>query len=343
MEKASKQDYERHLTNINWVSVAVLKEPEQGRRGALILAMVDEIVPLFQDLRNLFYIIEWRGWKGMNYSKYADIKLVEDGSTLEETKRLFPRAISLDLAMGDFADTEQFKPLETPKPYSAIQIASWSGFKRHELFVEATTLLPKHRFLKFGHFPNCSDEEQKLKKRIIEKSRSLKAPIDYPYKHLRNNRGLPSSPREINQHINSARIGILTSANEGMNRFKMECLSANIPFLVPADSVYPIKKHINDLTGVIYEPTPKGLAGAIQSTLNQISSFFPRGYILANTGKANSIRKLEETLNYLAERDGQAHYFVNLEFDGRNQSLSWGKKAISLLERYCKMEGPNGK
>lgn len=338
MVKMPRQDYEEYFTNINWVSVALLKEPEKDRKGALILSMVDEVVPLFPNLRDLFYVIEWRGWKGMNYSQQGDIKLVEDGSTFEKTKRIFPRTISLDLAIGDFVDTEKFIPLTIEKKYDAIQIASWADFKRHDLFLEACALLPQYKFIKFGHFPNCSNEERSLKKKIIKKSYLLGAPIEYPYANLENNQDLPSSPEEINRHINSAKMGVLTSANEGMNRFKMECLSANIPFLVSSDSIYPIKKHINAFTGVIYDPSPKGLATAIKETLSKLDSFSPREYILANTGKRNSIRKLEGALNQLARRDRWNPYFTNLDFDGRNQSLFWGENAIFLLEKYCRME-----
>ena len=325
------------FTNINWISAAILKEPEKAvkkiRKGALVLGMVDEIISFFPRIRDLFYIIEWRGWSGLNYAKNADIKLVEDGSTLEETKRKFPKAISLDLAVGDFVDTDKFRPLDTNKLYDIIQIASWVPFKRHELFLEAASLLPSYTFIKFGHLPSQSSDEVFLKRKILERFRVEVPNVYLPFSQSERNDDLPYVPKEVNGYLNSAKVGVLTSSKEGMNRFKMECLSAGLPFLVAKDSVYPIKKHINERTGAIYEPTPRGLAKAIEETVSNLDKFLPRDYILRNTGKKNSTLKLENALNQLALRDGNPEYFEGLNFGGRNQDFLWGYKALESLRK----------
>jgi len=335
-------DIEKHFTKLEWISAKVLKTPQINRRkiakGAIILSMVDEVIDIFPNLKQYFYIIEWRGWKGMNYAQNADIKLVEDSSTLEETRRRFPKSISLDIALGDFVDTDEFRPLRKRKKYTGIQIASWVDFKRHELFVKASSLLPKHKFIKFGHFPDSGvSKELALKKHIIKLASDIEAQIYFPFASLETNIGLPDSPNEINNYINSAKMGILTSQKEGMNRFKMECLAADIPFLVPADSCYPIKKHIKtNQTGMLFEPTPEGLAKTILYVESNLHRFQPRQYILENTGKRISIAKLENALNELAIRDGNPPYFENLSFDGRNQSFYWGRKAIEFIEDLLK-------
>jgi hypothetical protein len=335
-------EYSGLFTNVNWISAAILKEPKKIdgklKKGAIILSMLDEIVKAFPRIKDYFYLIEWRGWEGINYAKNADIKLVEDGSKYEETLRKFPQSIVLDVALGDFVDIDKFKPVSAQKKYSGIQIASWSNFKRHYLFFEAAKLLPNKNFLKFGHFQNSEDiSSLEMKAKMIEKYGG--GNINFPYGQLRGNKKLPSTSEEINKIICSANMGILTSSIEGMNRFKMECLSANLPFLVPEDSNFPIKKHINEKTGRIYEPTPKGLANAICYVENHLRDFNSREYILKNTGRLNSAKKLENALNQLVKIEGYNPYFFELYFDGRNQSFLWGENAINKIGDYVEKNG----
>jgi len=329
---------ESRFKRLDWVSTSILQNPLIGRngtkKGAIVLGMADEVLSVYPELRDLFYVIEWRGWSGMNSAANADIKLVEDESTIEDTRRIFPNAICLDLGSGDFVNTKKFLPNNNVKTYSVIQIASWSEFKRHELLLEAARLLPEERFYKFGHFPSEENlESMTLKRRIIKISPQN---IEYLLPSSDTNERLPKSPEEVAVEINKSRMGILTSRKEGMNRFKMECLSCNIPFLVPADSNYPVKKHINELTGMIYEPTPDGLSKAIVFIKENIRTFKPREYVIRSSGMINSNIALVDALNTLAIRDGFQPYFSNLNWDGRNQSLKWGRKALRTIREVLK-------
>ena len=134
-------------------------------------------------------------------------------------------------------------------------------------------------------------------------------------------------------------MGILTTRVEGVNRFKMECLSANIPCLVPSDVLgSPTKKHINQATGVLFEPSSEGLARAIMNVLEGKKQFRPRGYILKTTGSCNSLEKLKGTLRTLSEIDGNEYRYENIYWDGRNQSLFWGKGIIDRLNSVIKKQ-----
>lgn len=323
------------------ISGIILELPikeEKIHKGAVILSSSDEICENLPKVKDYFYIIERRAWRGINESKTADIKLVEDLSTWKETRKRFPEAILLDIGPADFVDTDSFKPLDTEKEYDGIQIACWHRYKRHELFVRSTDLLPKRRFLKFGHFVNGGNlDEQLLKEKIIRLSRELKPNITYPFASLRSNRQLPSYKEEVNKYINQCRMGILTTKIEGINRFKMECLSANIPVLVPEDVVsHPTRKHINERTGLFFHPTPYGLAQAIEYILTNIDQFDPRAYVLEHTGYKRSLAKLKNSLRTLCERDGSKYHFDNISWDGRNQSLLWGDKVFKILYETIK-------
>lgn len=326
------------------ISGTILANPmvREGRllKGAVILSRPDDVCAKLGDLGKYFYIIERRGWVGQNDALNADIKLVEDVGTIEETKRLFPESILLTLSGADFVDTESFRPLGSQKRYTGIQISCWRDYKRHELFVKAASLLPEKSFLKFGHFVyGGTPEEVELKKSIMELSDRLGANISFPFRDVFTNKGLPSSKASVNRYINLCSMGILTTRAEGVNRFKMECLSANIPCLVASDVLgNPTKKHINQKTGILFEPTPEELAGAILKVLSGESEFRPREYVLKTTGHHNSLKKLKAALRMLCEIHGTEYRFEDIYWDGRNQSLMWGTRVIEKLSKVIKKQ-----
>lgn len=324
------------------ISLTVLKEPliagDKINKGAMILSDVDEVVKQYPELKTYFYLIERRGWEGMNLSEQADIKLVEDSSMLDKTEKRFPNTIVLDIAGGDFVDIENFKPLKIEKQYTGIQISAWQKFKRPELFFNGVKLLPDKKFIKFGHLFYGGQDKKELayKNEWVSFSKENCPNVSLPYGELQNNKNLPNNPKIINKLINKSKMGVLTSKVEGINRFKMECLSANIPVLVPDDANIPLKKHINNQTGLLYEPTPEGLAKAITYVENNYNSFSPREYVLRNTGNKVSIDKLKNALKLLAERDKSKNIYKDIYWDGRNQSLIWEEKAFKLIKHIMK-------
>ncbi len=320
---------------IRYYSMRILKEPLGKNKGALILSQVDSVVSTLPFVKNRFYIIERRGWRGINESQYADIKLIEDLSLWDETVRRFLDSICLDIGPADFVDTDVFRPLEIEKDYDGIQISHWTDFKRPEMFIRAAGILPKRRFVKLGHFvERGSEQEYILRDSIMRLAQEIGANVDFPYAQATDNNNFPNSKEAINNYINRARVGILTTKVEGINRFKMECLAAGVPVLVPTDVSYPTKKHITDETGALFEPTPKGLARTIEDVLDNIQKYNPRSYIEKTTGKPIALRKLKGALEEVCKRDDIEYRFEDIDWDGRNQSLIWGEKVFEVLGRY---------
>ena len=315
---------------VPYFSFAILSNPRRKNgileKGALISNHCDELVRMIPDVKRYFYLVERRGWYGENCQKMADIKLVDDPTTIEETRHRFPNAIVLEFSNADFVNTDIFKPFGISKQYDGIQIAAWEEFKRHDLFVKAAALLPQRTFIKFGHCWGKGDiKRYKLKLKTIILAKRLHANIHFPFWYFLSNKKLPQSAEEVNAIINTARMGILTTTREGVNRFKMECLSANIPVLVPEDVEPPTKKHINEKTGVFFKPTPTDLAKAIEYVLNHYEQFSPREYILAHTGIHKALPRLKEALQECALKDGFYRDFEEVFWDGRNQSMIWDK------------------
>jgi hypothetical protein len=322
---------------IRYISATILREPEKKsngvNKGAIILNKVDEITKVIPELKEYFYIIERRGWEGISESKTADIKFVDDLSTWEETKKRFPNAVLLDIGAPDFIDTEAFRPLGVEKDYDGIQISSWDEFKRPFLFIQGAALIPNRRFLRLGHYINKgTPKERALRNDCLEMTKKLGANIEFPFGNADSNEEMPKNKDDINLYINSAKMGILTTKAEGINRFKLECLSADIPVLIPSDTSYPTKKHINDDTGLLFDPSPESLAEAVEYVISHRSQFNPREYVLKNTGINQSLKKLKKALSSVCEKDGAEFIFDNIYWDGRNQSLLWGITALKKIK-----------
>lgn len=317
-------------------SGTILKPPSRlGRRlekGAVILSSVDAIVELLPELLSFFYVIERRGWEGVNDSEHADVKLVEDMSVVADARLRSPRAVLLPLGPADFVDTDVFKPAMVRKHYAAIQIARWDDFKRHELFIEAAARLPKYRFLKFGHFADGGTaEELHLRDAIVAMASKTAPNVRVAFAHARSNEALPGDASVITRVINGARMGIVTSAVEGICRFKMECLACDLPVLVPSGTCWPLGKHICDRSGLTYDPTPSGLAHAIEVALERLDAFDPRRYLLETSGIRRSVASLELVLNALSRKEGHEPHFCGLGWNGRNESLTWNDNVLNML------------
>jgi len=308
-------------------------------KGVLVLNQVDQILQLHPALKSLFLLIERKGWHGPNTSMRADIKLVEDSSTMETTKRFSPHNILLELSGGDFVDEQALRPLGHDPDFEVIQIACWSQRKRLELMVDAAAQLPEIRFVHFGHFEHDgTPEELAYRQAIIERAQREAPNIHFPYVDAERPSDPPQDKTAINTWINRARIGLLTTHLEGHPRFKMECLSADRPMLIPSDTTPPTRKHITPQTGLIFDPSADSLSAAITTMLGRLDSFSPREYLLTHSGQTNTLRQVREALRSLAAPGIPATHYDSVDWDGRNQNLHWGLEAMNHLtevkERY---------
>ena len=330
---------------LHWLSTCALQTPVlEGKawaRGALILSQVDALVRRVPQLRERFILIERRAWRGVNDSRFADIKLIEDLPLIGQARECSPRAILIPYAPADFVDTDAFCHVDTRYSWDVLQIACWAPYKRIELLIEGASLLPELRFAHIGHFPRGGvDEELQYRDACLRYARQHAPHIEFLSAHDDRNGSLPCSKANVNALLNKARMGVLTSAVEGVNRFKMECLSANRPFLVPADAPWPTRKHINRHTGALFAPTARGLADAISRIREHEGSMSPRAYILAHSGCARAVAELRAALQSVSRTTFEASRFEHITWDGRNQSLLWGVKALNALNKLCSASSP---
>jgi len=327
----------------SWISVAPLCLPEVTKngvsKGVLILNQVDPVLERHPQLKSLFYIVERHGWFGPNEATMADVVLLEDQSVVDLAKLSSPYAIHLDIGPADFVDQDSFYPANNEILHDVIQISCWSRRKRIELYIDAAVKLPDVSFLHLGHFENNGTaEELEYRDECLRRARSVAPNIFFPFADCSSNDDLPKSCEEMNRWINSTRLGVLTTTSEGINRFKMECLSAGRPCLVPDDVAWTTRKHVNPMTGMLFFPDAESLAAKIREGLDELDRFSPRNYVLSHTGKKNSLPKLKRALMELCARDEAVYRYDEIDWNGRNESLLWGVDAIQtingLVERF---------
>ncbi len=330
----------------NVISGVILRSPERIagalRKGVVVCNFPRIVTDRIPDLKELYWIVQRTGWKGFTVASAADIQLVDDFRAQQRWNRLaglLPAPmhwnpgpdkthlpVPLPFGNADFVDTEVFAPDGRPKTYDAIMIARWDRFKHHQLLVDAFRILKREgaavRGLMFGHFANTDDRAAiDYKKRIVETVRAEGLPIDLPAADAETNQTLDQNKNSIAALINASRVGLLLSRSEAINRFKMECLSCDIPMIICDDACWCVKKHIGSQTGIVVARRADAVAKAIMAVKGGMK-FSPRDYIMANTGIDRAMAALQNAVDALDLKMGLEPAPI-ARYDGRNNSLQW--------------------
>ena len=205
-------------------------------------------------------------------------------------------------------------------------IARWNRFKHHQLLVDAFRILKRQgasvRGLLFGHFATTNNRATiDYKKRIVQTIRSETLPIDLPAADATTNEGLDKIKDSIAACINASRVGLLLSRSEAINRFKMECLSCDVPMIVCDDACWSVRKHIGPQTGIVVARRADAVANAILAVKDG-AKFSPREYIMANTGIDRAMAALQDAVDELDAKMGFEPAPI-ARYDGRNNTLHW--------------------
>ena len=297
-------------------------------KGVVICNMVDDLVHKIPHVKRYFWLVERIGWFGVGINKLADVRLLDDFSEFKLAHELAPNAVLLPCGNPDFVDTAVFVPSTTKKDIDVLAVANWQPFKRHRLLIDALIKCKDMgraiKAVMFGHFIGGGTRaEIKYRDDLIEYARAMSCDIQFPYSSEKTFDGRLFSPEHMANWIGRAKIGVLCSKYEGINRFKMECLSSDVPVVICDDAIWTVRKHITRTTGLMAPPTPEGLANGILDALDNLSEYKPREYILASTGINRSMTLLQDTIDTLDERMGAPGSLEIASYDGRNESIIW--------------------
>ena len=343
----------------------ILRSPERNarvtRKGVVVCNFPNIAKDRVPSLSEFYWIVQRRGWSGFTVSRAADIQLVEDvpaqrrwnmlASLLQAARCRTPwpdktrLPTLLPFGNGDFVDTAAFTPDGRAKTYDAIMIARWDRFKHHQLMVDAFRVLKRQgaavRGLMFGHIAGTNvPTAMAYKKRIVETIRTEALPIDLPGADATNNEGSDKTKSSMAAWINTSRVGLLLSKIEGINRFKMECLSCDVPMIICDDACWCVRKHIGPETGIVVARRADAVAKAILAVKDG-AKYSPRDYIMANTGIDRAMAGLQEAVDELDAGMGLEPAPI-ARYDGRNNTLKW-RGFIDSLSAEVANSGPRSK
>lgn len=349
-------------------SGVILREPSWTstglRKGVIVCNEVDHFLREIPGLGECFWLVQRWGWRGANRSNGADVMLVDDipaqrrwNVVSAAIRRLRARTpwptvgnppVFLQVSNADFVDTESFAPDGRPKTHDVIMVARWEPFKAHDLLLDAVALLVRRnvaiRGVMVGHLAATTTKDLRASlayhARILGRIRHERLPIDLP---LANGIALDAadlSKASMMARINAARVGVVLSKTEGLNRFKMECLACDVPVIICSDACWTLRRHITPQTGLQVPRRAEALAEAILAARAR-HALRPRERILATSGCDRSMRALQETIDRLDARGGHPPSPVR-RYDGRNSTLVWNGFVAELRTAVARRLSESG-
>jgi len=296
-------------------SAIVLKSARMGERGVLALqySYVYPLLAKFFDLERIaaryYFALEpsWSGFCDRNvliYTRLRDpvfVGSIEPRDT-EFIRRLCTNLVAAPFSSNTWVDDRIFRPLpEVVKDADLIMLAGWAPYKRHHAFFRGLSRLRQRRVqpkVILAGYPIGLKKEDILRKADLYGVGDLLEIHEW------------ASPTEVNRLLNRAKVNVLWSRREGVNRAIIEGMLAGTPCLVREGLNYGYRyPHINSQTGRF--STEKDLANNLFEMIENHSKFSPREWVLANMSCLRTAHLLNEIIKAKAKELGE-HWTVDI-------------------------------
>ena len=198
-----------------------------------------------------------------------------------EVERRVPGTRTAVLPIGpEFAATDQFRPLGTPKRHDLIYVAAAQPYKRHDILFDALARLPRDvsALCVFGY----GELANPLRRRAAAEGLN----VDFV--------GPPGvSFDEVNRLMNAARIGVVCGIEDGAPAILTEYMLAGLPVLANAELSCG-RQYILPETGIT--ASADAFADGILTLLGRAPSMDPRKVVLERWTWPHSVEKLRQLL-----------------------------------------------
>jgi glycosyltransferase involved in cell wall biosynthesis len=278
----------------------VLKSPAAHERGVIILqySYVYPLLAKFYDLQRIaqrYYLAlepSWSGFCDLNVLIYTRLQhpvfvgSIEPRDT-EFLRRLNTNLIPVPFSSNTWVDHRVFRPLpEVRKDADIIMVAGWAGYKRHYAFFRGLRRLreryPQPKVILVG-YPIDLTQDDILRQADLCQVRDLLEIHEW------------AAPAEVNRLMNRAKVNVLWSRREGVNRAIIEGMLAGLPCLVREGMNYGFRyPHINAQTGR-FAPE-RELPQHLREMIEQHDRFSPRAWVLANMSSQRTTALLNEAI-----------------------------------------------
>jgi glycosyltransferase involved in cell wall biosynthesis len=242
-----------------------------------------------------FYDPDLLFWTRYKFPVFVQASEPEDARTLEA---IGANLIPTPTAANWWVDHRLFRPVPgRPKPFDAVMIAAWAGYKRHERFFAGLRALKRRgtplRALLLGYKIDRTRTNIEALARYYGIAELIEARegIDY---------------EAMNDHVTSAKVGVLWSRREGVNRAVIECLFAGVPCLLREGFNYGFRyPFLNDETGCRVA-TESQLPDVLWDMVQNHAAFTPRDWVLKHMSCQAGAEALSRVIGEYAAKRGEA-------------------------------------
>lgn len=281
--------------------IFVLKSPRPNEKGVILLDYNYNFplflkffdVPAIMARYHLVLEPSWSGYCDLDILCYLNLPGPVFVQAAEPRDADFLRRLNSNLvvvpigANNWWIDYRLMSPLpDVRKDVDVIMVAGWARFKRHErVFAALARLKKKGHALKtvlIGYPGDMSLEEIQRLAAYYDVDEQMEF-----YELL--------TPAEVNRQLNRARVNLLWSRKEGLNRAIIEGMCAGVPCIVRAGFNYGYRyPHINPQTGCF--ATEKELPERLLWMLKTHAEFSPRAWVLENMSCQKATAILEKSI-----------------------------------------------
>jgi hypothetical protein len=264
----------------------VLKSPKENEKGVVVVdySFALSIFVKFFDICQIaakYHIVLEPSWSGycdldiLCYTQYDFPVFVQaseprDAAFIQATRS---NLISVPTSANWWVDHRILKPLPSmKKDVDIIMIASWAQFKRHARFFAALVKLrskgEQPRVVLIGYPIDRTRDDIFILAKYFGVHRQIEM-----YEWL--------TPEEVNHHLNRAKVNIVWSRKEGVNRTIIEGMFAGVPCILREGFNYGYPyPYLNPQTGCF--ASEQRLPEQLLWMLQNYHRFSPRDWVMAH-------------------------------------------------------------
>src|SRR5262245_14643064 len=306
---ASAQFFEMPERVLGKVAI-VLKAAARGEKGVLLLKypVTFQLLPKRFDVALIgsrYHIVLEPAWSGycdldiLLYCQYRFPVFVEafeprDANFLSRTRS---NLVPVPIASNWWVDHRLFKPIAgIKKDCDIVMVAAWGPYKRHDRLFQALGHLRQRghrlRALLLGYPNGYSSDDISAQAACYGVTDQLELHEWVPYE-------------QVNAHLNRAKVNLLWSRREGVNRAIIEGMFAGVPCIVRKGFNYGFHyPYINESTGRF--ASEQELPDTLLRMIETYQTFATQQWVHANMTCHKAAQILDNAIGSVAARNNEA-------------------------------------
>ena len=287
----------------------VLKPPVEREKGIVLIdySFTFPMVARFFDLERIadrYHIVIEPSWSGycdldvLCYAAYDFPVFVEafEPRDAQVVRSVAANLIPVQTSTNWWVDHRIMRPLDgVPKDRDLVMIASWARFKRHARFFAALRRLQRR-----GHRLSVSLLGYGTPRQLADISREaeyygVRDQVEF-FEWLK--------PEEVNYQLNRAKVNVIWSRKEGVNRAIVEGMFAGVPCILREGFNYGYPyPYVNEHTGRFANEAT--LPEVVLDLLESHREYAPRDWVMSNMSCQRATEIVAATVRDEAVRRGE--------------------------------------